>query len=346
MRSALVRRLGHLPTLTLLSALFYGLTGLALEIATIWYFPGKNPREVLGILGAVAIALSAHTLRRGVRFTTAEATGFLAIYLTGAAALSFTTGRDLAAFSNGLVLPMLGLYTGWLLPRRAAPVFYLGLVGWLVAMTLRGDPMLTAMAFVGAGQSVVAVEVAWRLTVRISALMYVDSLTGVLNRAGVTRRAALLIDRAHAERSTLSLAVIDLDDLRKVNNTAGHRAGDAHLVSAVDSWAPLAREGDVVGRIGGDEFVILFPRTDEAAARVRLRALQEVSPVAWTFGVTQVRSDDTYASAAERADLRMYADKHVVHPPAVTAPQARRSTEDAGPSGVTEGLRPREDRAP
>jgi diguanylate cyclase (GGDEF)-like protein len=339
MRSGVVRRLRRLPPLPTISILFYGLTGIALAIAAIWYFPGKNPRGVLAALAILAILMTCFVLARGVRFGTREATVFMGIYLAGAASMSYTTGQDMGAFSNGLVLPLLGIYAGWLLPRRSLIVFYVGLVGWLLAMVSRGDPMLIAMSCVGAAQSVVAAEVAWRLTVRISGLMYVDALTGVLNRAGLIRQADLMIERARASRTPLCLAVIDLDDLRTVNNTAGHRAGDAQLVGAVQSWAPLTEAGHLLGRIGGDEFVALLARTTEREALEQLRALRRASGVPWTFGVTEVYPGDTYDSATERADLRMYAVKGGAAVPNVPAPRPRGQV-PGGPSTVTEQAPP------
>ncbi|UDY23823.1 GGDEF domain-containing protein [Nocardioides sp. Kera G14] len=304
----LSRETRSLPPLTVASTLIYSLAALALLIATVWYQPGKNPRWVLGCLALVAVLFAVGTFARGRRFTTSEATALLAVYLGVVAALTWTSNLDLAAFGNGLALPLLGIYTSWLLPRRAVIVFYAGLVAWVASVTHRGDDVLTSMAFIIAAEAVVMSEVVRILVVRISRLMYTDSLTGAHNRAGLIRRADRLIDVARRRDEPISIALIDLDGLREVNNAGGHRAGDELLTRATHEWLTTF-DGDVVGRLGGDEFVVVLAGLDECAAARRLAEARASASVPWTWGVAQLRPEDTLATLLDRADLRMYEGK-------------------------------------
>jgi diguanylate cyclase (GGDEF)-like protein len=102
-----------------------------------------------------------------------------------------------------------------------------------------------------------------------------DSKTGLLNVATWEREAEGEITRAIRTRSPLSVALIDIDHFKAVNDTHGHLAGDMALRTVTDAVREQLRDYDLIGRFGGEEFVVLLPQTHEAAALViaeRLRA--------------------------------------------------------------------------
>ncbi|MGF1662305.1 MAG: diguanylate cyclase domain-containing protein [Kineosporiaceae bacterium] len=89
-----------------------------------------------------------------------------------------------------------------------------------------------------------------------------DSLTGLLNRAGVLPR----LDRLPAHPAS-AILLVDLDGFKDVNDTHGHAAGDAVLVAVADRLTRAVRDGDDVARLGGDEFVVALPAVGDPAGR-------------------------------------------------------------------------------
>jgi diguanylate cyclase (GGDEF)-like protein len=102
-----------------------------------------------------------------------------------------------------------------------------------------------------------------------------DELTGATNRRSFFEIAQSEINRARRHRHPFTVAYIDIDNFKELNDRFGHAAGDAVLREVTQEIKLNVREIDMVARLGGDEFVVLLPETDEAAARVvvnRVRA--------------------------------------------------------------------------
>ena len=93
-----------------------------------------------------------------------------------------------------------------------------------------------------------------------------DALTRLPNRAEFERRATEVLARLARDRRTACLMVIDLDQFKVVNDTVGHEAGDQALVAAAERLRSAVRTSDVVGRWGGDEFVVLLPGVSDLRA--------------------------------------------------------------------------------
>jgi diguanylate cyclase (GGDEF)-like protein len=103
----------------------------------------------------------------------------------------------------------------------------------------------------------------------------IDAKTGLLNVSTWEREAAAELSRAARTRSSVSLALIDIDHFKSVNDTHGHLVGDKALRAVSDALISQLRDYDLAGRFGGEEFVILLPKTTENDARnvaERLRA--------------------------------------------------------------------------
>ena len=123
-----------------------------------------------------------------------------------------------------------------------------------------------------------------RNQVQLETLATTDTLTGLLNRRALWDRALVELARAQREHTPLSLLVLDLDHFKQVNDQWGHLAGDAVLRHVTALMQGAVRRTDVVGRLGGEEFVVLLPQEGpEAGNRLaeKLRQLIAVTPMPW-----------------------------------------------------------------
>jgi diguanylate cyclase (GGDEF)-like protein len=148
-----------------------------------------------------------------------------------------------------------------------------------------------------------------------------DALTGVLNRhafmAALEREAAAAVRQDRA----LSIAMVDLDHFKAVNDRHGHLAGDAALRHVARMLRRTVRQSDWLARYGGEEFVVLMPDTAldfarAAADRMRMAACQPGDArtgialgLTVSIGVTQLRAGETAEAALRRADLALYEAK-------------------------------------
>jgi diguanylate cyclase (GGDEF)-like protein len=120
-----------------------------------------------------------------------------------------------------------------------------------------------------------AIEVA-RLYEELRNLASTDDLTRLPNRRAILERFGTELSRALRDAQPLSVAIVDLDDLKRVNDTLGHQVGDAVLVHVADVLRRRIRVHDIAGRLAGDEFILLFPNTDREQAEIILRRLERI----------------------------------------------------------------------
>jgi diguanylate cyclase (GGDEF)-like protein len=147
-----------------------------------------------------------------------------------------------------------------------------------------------------------------------------DELTGLYNRRYIMQRLEDELARVERSGVPLSLAMIDLDGFKRVNDEEGHDVGDALLRAVAAALLSATRKSDVVARHGGDEFLVLLPDTGLDAvdavgeriidhARAAARAVCPGIRVSASVGTAQVVRGDDPVSIIRRADEQLYAAK-------------------------------------
>jgi len=144
-----------------------------------------------------------------------------------------------------------------------------------------------------------------------------DPLTNLLNRREIVRILDIEIERAQRQRTPLSVLMLDLDNFKSINDNFGHLVGDSVLRSSADCLAEVSRKTDFVGRIGGEEFLILLPNTGHAAAlqlaeRYRSSIENSTDDIHYTcsIGVAELRVGEYPDNLMQRADHALYAAKN------------------------------------
>jgi len=156
---------------------------------------------------------------------------------------------------------------------------------------------------------------------RTASLMNLDPLTGTVNRRGL--EAAYGREGARNDRhgNALCAALLDLDNFKALNDTRGHAAGDAALVHLAAVMRASLRPNDVAARVGGEEFMVLLPDTNEQAAFRAISRLQDALAaqpvdheggrftVSFTASVALRAFGETQATLFERLDQALYRAK-------------------------------------
>jgi diguanylate cyclase (GGDEF)-like protein len=138
-----------------------------------------------------------------------------------------------------------------------------------------------------------------------------DELTGLANLRGWNRGLATGLARARRTGEPVAVALLDLDRFKAINDTRGHAAGDALLRAVATALEDELRPGDVLARIGGDEFGLLLPGCSAQVAAATAERLATALPDGHTFsaGVAEWDGIETPQELAERADSALYSAK-------------------------------------
>lgn len=149
---------------------------------------------------------------------------------------------------------------------------------------------------------------------------HIDDLTGIANRRRFFEVAQAELDRSQRYRRPFTVAYIDIDNLKIVNDRWGHRMGDELLCAFAAQAARLLRKTDTIARVGGDEFILMFPETDQAAAQMIISRMQATInhemernhwPVTFSIGVLTCENPSLTADELiRRADKLMYSVKN------------------------------------
>jgi diguanylate cyclase (GGDEF)-like protein len=192
--------------------------------------------------------------------------------------------------------------------RVAAAHVFLGLAGVTAGLMVQGDVALpTALAL---DAVILALACATRVLVIRASGASRDPLTGLANRRGLDEALPDLLPDPSRTGDRLSVALLDLDHFKTINDTHGHEAGDALLCQVADAWTRALPFRAVFARHGGDEFALLLPGfAGPAALELVRRVCAEHPGVRMSVGVAEHRVGDTAAQLMRRADQALYAAK-------------------------------------
>lgn len=258
----------------------------------------------------LALGIAALPLTLGRRFP--PAAGLISCWVfAGVTALQVAQGGDLLMIVNNLVLyPMISCYLGWFFRPGIARVTVGAQFVFSAAALLTTDHLEVFTTWANlALSSFFCLEAALYLRARLDRQIESDPLTGAYNRTGLSSQFARELSRAARAGTSLTVAAIDLDGFKKINDQLGHHAGDRTLIGLVAYLQSVLRPHDTIARIGGDEFVVLLPATSRPAATAIMERLQTGSEAAWTFGLATLRPSDTQESLMRRADDELYVHK-------------------------------------
>lgn len=148
-----------------------------------------------------------------------------------------------------------------------------------------------------------------------------DALTQLASRRYLLDVLTKAVERASNDEGYLSIAMADLDHFKQVNDSLGHLVGDRVLKEVAQRLSTSVREQDLIGRYGGEEFLLIFPETSLAVAQQVAERIREhvastpihlpehTIPITISIGLTHFETGDTLESLLQRADGAMYAAK-------------------------------------
>jgi diguanylate cyclase (GGDEF)-like protein len=307
--------------------------GLSCLLAAAFPPHSDTPVGVFRVLGPVTLAasiafwLAADRVRPWMLHAAALG-GTLGISLTIS---QLVTGTGMAA--TALAYLWIAIYAGFFFSRQAARV-HMALIaicfGSALLIAGQGVPAV-AWAFITTSL-VVAEEVVGRQSDRLRHEAHTDPLTGLLNRKGLAPAAQGVFSLADRTGIPLTLAIVDLDHFKEINDHQGHAAGDRMLVEVTRIWGSELEPSDLFARLGGDEFLVMLVGSSEQDAARLFERLRFVSPTPWSAGVVTRWHDESLSDCLGRADAELYEAKRARSGAELRAVAA--AVGDRGPRGL------------
>lgn len=239
--------------------------------------------------------------------------------------LDFLTGYEYA-FSFFYLFPI-SLITWFTGRRLGITASFAGALVWLITDVAAGH--VYSQRFIYAWNTVIVLGVFVVVTLLLSTLKktlenerilaHTDYLTGAMNSRLFFDLMQMEINRSQRYRHAFTIAYIDIDNFKAINDQLGHPTGDQVLRTLVDQVNMHLRKTDMIARLGGDEFALLLPETNQESAQVVLTKIQQDIqvgmqqnnwPVTFSIGVlTCIQAPPTTSEIVRMVDDLMYAVK-------------------------------------
>ena len=306
-------------------------------VAALLQRPGQTPAALALVIDILFIALALTVLQLARRHPPVPWLGFA----TAALDVTFVTFYHATVFIGAFALIALSSRVAFALyllailatslrndGRIATFAGLLASLEWIALLHFFGDNTVDMMGeveeliIIAAATTLARIIVSRARGLRLSSIR--DNLTGLLNRAHFEERLAIELMRSSRHHRPLALAIIDVDQFKRVNDTAGHLAGDEVLREVGARLTRTVRRTDLCARFGGDEFALAFIDTSVADAAAKLEEIrrtvsatpiplriQAVVTITCSAGVAVAPLDGSDATTLiSIADTRLLAAKH------------------------------------
>ncbi|MGY1697490.1 diguanylate cyclase [Geodermatophilus sp. SYSU D00814] len=295
-----------------LLALLYGCGAVLCAAGALWPMSVRTPVSLLAALAVCGGALAAVMWTGRDRLPMAAVHAALALLSLLTALVAWRSATAVGIVGLGPALVALGMLAGHVLPPAPARAHAAAGVVVVSAGALAAAPEGFLSPWSAAViTAVVLTEAQIRQTRALRRAACTDPLTGLVNRRAWEDGAVRVLAAAGRAGEPVTVALLDLDGFKAVNDTGGHAAGDALLRSLASSWRSELRRSDLLGRVGGDEFALCLPGSDTAATADLLQRLRAVSAGPWSAGTATARPGEDLDEVVARADAALYRQKAV-----------------------------------
>ena len=297
------------PETWTLAGLFVG-ASLACLLGAMFPLSPESPVPLSYTCAVVAAALAALLWFLGDDVGRVLLHGAVILGVLGTSVIVATAATAQGATLTAFAYLLVAVYTAHFFSRREAWLHAaLVSVAYAIAVVVNDVPRTAATYVIVVGTVWAAVAVLGSQVSHMRIQADTDHLTGLLNRAGF--RVAAEREHALAARTgtPLAMVLLDLDGFKAINDQAGHAAGDRLLAELAVRWKSSLRSCDILGRHGGDEFVLVLPATTPAQAEIAVDRLRASTPVAFSAGIAGWERDEGMETCLVRADKGLYVDK-------------------------------------
>jgi diguanylate cyclase (GGDEF)-like protein len=258
---------------------------VGLTIAAVLWFAPANSRRSLQHLGCV-------------------------VTLSGTTALISQAATAVGSATSTLSYLWVALYAAGFYSRTTARAYTLtAALCCAIGVSLNPYPGMAQTATLILLTMAVSAEILGGLVEQLRRQSSTDHLTGALNRLGLASASEDLFRQTRQHGRSAVACVFDLDGFKAVNDAGGHAAGDALLREFARALQAEVGAGDVVARIGGDEFVVLLADAEQGFVGIVNSRLPRNTTAAWSYGVATTDGTESLDVVLDRADSALYVRK-------------------------------------